>query len=48
MTKDHFSPSPSRRGVQPRVHGIAALEEMLRVSKRTIYYWIAKGRFPRS
>lgn len=21
---------------------------MLRVSKRTIYYWIAKGRFPRS
>ena len=21
---------------------------MLRVSKRTIYYWVAKGRFPRS
>ena len=47
MTTNHSSP-PSRRGVQPRVLRIADLEEMLRVSKRTIYYWIAKGRFPRS
>ena len=48
MTTNHSSPSPSRRGVQPRVLRIADLEEMLRVSKRTIYYWIANGRFPRS
>ncbi|MYF29487.1 MAG: AlpA family phage regulatory protein [Gammaproteobacteria bacterium] len=47
MTTNH-SLSPSRRGVEPRVLRIADLEEMLRVSKRTIYYWIAKGRFPRS
>ena len=48
MTTNHSSPSPSRRGVEPRVLRIADLEEMLRVSKRTIYYWIANGRFPRS
>ena len=39
---------PSGGGVQPRVLRIADLEEMLRVSKRTIYYWIEKGWFPRS
>ena len=48
MTTNHSSPFPSRRGVEPRVLRIADLEEMLRVSKRTIYYWIAQGRFPRS
>ena len=48
MTTNHSSPSPFRRGVEPRVLRIADLEAMLRVSKRTIYYWIAKGRFPRS
>ena len=48
MTTNHTSLSPSRRGVEPRVLRIADLEEMLRVSKRTIYYWIANGRFPRS
>ena len=48
MTTNHTSPPPSRCGGQPRVLRIADLEEMLRVSKRTIYYWIAKGRFPAS
>ena len=48
MTTNHSSLSPSRRGVEPRVLRIADLEEMLRVSKRTIYYWIADGRFPPS
>ena len=48
MTTNHSSLSPSRRGVEPRVLRVADLEEMLRVSKRTLYYWIAKGRFPRS
>ena len=48
MTKNHSSLSPFRRGVQARVLRLADLEEMLRVFKRTIYYWIAKGRFPSS
>ena len=48
MTTNHSSLSPSRPGVEPRVLRVADLEEMLRVSKRTLYYWIAKGRFPRS
>ena len=48
MTTNYSSLSPSRRGVEPRVLRIADLEAMLRVSRRTIYYWIARGRFPRS
>lgn len=48
MTTNDSSLSPSRRGIEPRVLRIADLEEMLRVSKRTIYYWIANGRFPPS
>ena len=48
MTTNHSTLSPSRRGVEPRVLRITDLEAMLRVSKRTLYYWIAKGRFPRS
>ena len=48
MTTNQSSPSPARRVVEPRVLRIADLEEMLRVSKRTIYYWITRGEFPRS
>ena len=48
MTTNYSSLSPSRRGVEPRVFRIADLEAMLRVSRRTIYYWIARGGFPRA
>ena len=48
MTTNQSSPSPSRRGVLPRVSQDRGPGRLLRVSKRTIYYWIAKGRFPRS
>ena len=48
QTTNHSSLSPSRRGIEPRVLRIADVEARLRVSKRTIYYWIANGRFPRS
>ena len=48
MTTNHSALSRSRHGIEPRVLRITDLEKMLRVSKRTIYSWIANGRFPRS
>ena len=48
MSTNQTTVPPSRRGVQPRVLRIADLEEMLRVSKRTIYNWVADGHFPKS
>ena len=48
MSTNQTAVPPSRRSVQPRVLRIADLDEMLRVSKRTIYNWVADGHFPKS
>ena len=49
MTKHQTSPkSPSPFDVPVRLLRIADLERMLRVSRRTVYYWIANGKFPKA
>ena len=49
MTKHHTSPkSPSPFDVPVRLLRIADLERMLRGSWRTVYYWIANGKFPKA
>ena len=48
MTKKKTSVPPSGGGIEPRVLRIGDLQKMLRVSRRTIYDWVAEGYFPKS